>query len=96
MNDSAHSACGIRLASGRNSDTAKKRRRYDPIKRKMMSSGDDITANNVDRIPRSAVGAHFRIRDYVTSLPGIIRVSLVVRNESSSPSHPLFPHDKRN
>ena len=43
----------------------------------MNSSADNST--NVDTVPRSAVGAHFRIRDYVTSLPGIIRVSLVVR-----------------
>ena len=44
----------------------------------MMNSGGDDAAN-VDTIPRSAVGAHFRIRDYVTSVPGIIRVALVVR-----------------
>merc|ERR1712117_871761 len=41
-----------------------------------MGSADDSA--NVDTVPRSAVGAHFRIRDYVTSLPGIIRVSLVL------------------
>ena len=44
----------------------------------MMNSGGDDAAN-VDTMPRSTMGAHFRIRDYVTSLPGIIRVSLVVR-----------------
>ena len=44
----------------------------------MMNSSADDSAN-VDTVPRSTVGAHFRIRDYVTSLPGIIRVSLVVR-----------------
>ena len=48
----------------------------------MMNSGDDGAAN-VDTMPKStvamAVGVHFRIRDYITSLPGIIRVSLVVR-----------------
>ena len=46
--------------------------------KKMMNSGGDEAAN-VDTMPRSTMGAHFRIRDYVTSLPGIIRVSLVVR-----------------
>ena len=44
----------------------------------MMNSSANDSAN-VDTVPRSAIGAHFRIRDYVTSLPGIIRVSLVVR-----------------
>ena len=56
----------------------------------MMNSSADDSAN-VDTVPRSAIGAHFRIRDYVTSLPGIIRVSLVVRIRKYQ-LKPTLPH----
>ena len=83
--DSAHRQTQLTYL-GRSSDTARSRRRTRrttrTIGKKMMNSGDDGAAN-VDTMPKStvatAVGVHFRIRDYITSLPGIIRVSLVVR-----------------
>ena len=45
-----------------------------------MNGGGGSNAANVESMPGGGGnGAHFRIRDYITSLPGIIRVFLVVR-----------------
>ena len=51
----------------------------------MNGGGGSSYAANVESMPGGAGGvngAHFRIRDYITSLPGILRVSLVVRLET--------------